>query len=72
MDTQNQSGQDIVDAQNALGKYIVDAQNDNGQAVVDVSNYVTLQHNKLSQWLHDSLCIMFEKMVISVTHLFDL
>lgn len=56
---QNQLGQDIVDAQNALGNYIVDAQNANGQAIVDASNYVTEQHNKLSEWLYDSLCIMF-------------
>ena len=61
VDAQNQLGQGIVDAQNTLGNYIVNAQNANGELIVETSNYITLQHNKLSQWLHNSLCIMFEK-----------
>merc|ERR1712194_240431 len=35
--------------------------NANGKAIVDASNYITSQHNKLSQWLHESLCVMFVK-----------
>ena len=62
VNAQNQLGQGIVDAQNALGTSIVDVQNANGQAIVDASNYVTLQHNKLSTWLYKSLCTMFESM----------
>ena len=54
----NQLGEDIVGAQNALGEYIVNAQNDNGKAITDAQNYITLQHNKLSAWLHGSLCTL--------------
>ena len=60
VEAQNDLGQGIVDAQNALGNYIVDAQNANGQAIVDASNYITLQHNTLSQWLHSNLCLLYQ------------
>lgn len=61
VDAQNQLGQGIVDAQNAPGNHIVNAQNDNDELIVKTSNYITLQHNKLSQWLNESSCVMFEK-----------
>ena len=60
VDAQNQLGQGIVDAQNELGNYIVDAQKANGRAIVDVQNYITLQHNELSSWLHTSLCQIYK------------
>lgn len=60
VDSQNDLGQGIVDAQNALGNYIIEAQNANGQAIVDASNYITLQHNVLSEWLYRSMCTMFK------------
>merc|ERR1712051_665674 len=53
---QNMLGQDIVSAQNALGELVVTAQNANGKAIVDAQNYITAQHNKLSQWFRESLC----------------
>ena len=61
VDAQNSIGKGIVDSQNALGKGIVDAQNANGQAIVDASNYITLQHNVLSKWLHENLCLIYNK-----------
>jgi len=61
VDAQNELGQQIVDTENILGRSIVDGRNANGQAVTDAQNYITLQHNKLSQWLHETLCIMYEK-----------
>jgi gas vesicle protein len=30
------------------------------KAIVDASNYITLQHNVLSEWLYRSMCTMFK------------
>ncbi len=60
VNSQNEIGQSIIDSQNALGQSIVDSQNANGEAIVDAQNYITLQHNTLSQWLHSNLCVIYE------------
>eukprot|EP00956_Cyclotella_meneghiniana_P014940 scaffold22644_cov44-Cyclotella_meneghiniana.AAC.4 len=67
-DTQNALGQAIVEAQNDIGKGIIDSQNELGQGIVDAQNalgqdsqnYITLQHNVLGEWLHTSLCVIYE------------
>ncbi len=59
--SQNEIGKSIIDSQNALGEAIVDSQNANGQAIVDAQNYITSQHNTLGEWLHTSLCQLYEK-----------
>ena len=61
VDVQNELGQRITDAQNALGDYIVDAQNANGEAIIDSQNYITLQHNTLSKWLSENLCLIYKQ-----------
>eukprot|EP00956_Cyclotella_meneghiniana_P006449 scaffold8466_cov41-Cyclotella_meneghiniana.AAC.3 len=67
-DTQNALGQAIVEAQNDILKGIIDSQNGLGQGIVDAQNalgqdsqnYITLQHNVLGEWLHTSLCVIYE------------
>eukprot|EP00956_Cyclotella_meneghiniana_P003490 scaffold4251_cov37-Cyclotella_meneghiniana.AAC.5 len=62
VDAQNDIGQGIVDSQNALGQGIVDAQNALGQDIIDTSNYITVQHNVLSEWLYKNLCIIYKEL----------
>ena len=61
VDSQNSLDRSIVDSQNALGQSIVDSQNALGQSVVDAQNYITLQHNVLGEWLHETLCAIYKK-----------
>ena len=61
VDSQNSLDKSIVDSQNALGQAIIKSQNDLGQSIIDAQNYITLQHNTIGEWLHDSLCAIFEK-----------
>ena len=62
VDSQNAISEDIVDSQNALSQSIVDAANANGQATVNARNAMSTQHNDLGEWLHSSLCLIFEKL----------
>lgn len=36
-----------------------EAQNALGQGIVDAQNYITDQHNKIGEWLHGSLCLIY-------------
>jgi len=50
----------IVDNENVISEAIVDAQNNIDSAIVDSTNSVADQHNQLSQWLYDTLCLIYE------------
>ena len=58
---QNQLGHHLVTTQNALGNQIVDSENRLGHQLMDAQNFITLQHNGLSGWLHQSLCLLFAR-----------
>ena len=44
-----------------MGQGIVDSQNALGQSIVDAQNYITLQHNVLGEWLHETLCAIYQQ-----------
>ena len=61
VETQNQLRQGIVDTQDTLANHSVDAHDANRELIVETSNYITKQHNTLSQWLYSSLLLIFKK-----------